>query len=95
MAILECRHVAITTETKSTYIMIESTFQFDDIGVVPGLLLLLWAVQRSSMQSRNIAGHRLGTRLVRNYILSGQRENVRAVSSSWLNTVQSNSQEPL
>jgi len=28
------------------YVMIESTLQFDDVGVVPGLLPLLWVVQR-------------------------------------------------
>ena len=35
--------------------MVESTLRFDDIGVVPGLLPLLWAVQRSHMQSGNKA----------------------------------------
>ena len=32
--------VLLNTETKSTYIMIESTLSFDDIGAVPGLLWL-------------------------------------------------------
>ena len=49
MAILVCGHIA---ETKSTYIMIDFTLRFDDVGIVPGLLLLLRAVQRSRMQSR-------------------------------------------
>jgi len=34
-------HVAIITETESTYVMIESTLRFDDVDDVPGLLLLL------------------------------------------------------
>jgi len=45
-------HVAIITETESTYIMIESTLQFDDVEDIPGLLPLLQAVQRSRMWSR-------------------------------------------
>jgi len=49
MAILVCGHIA---ETKSTYIMIDFTLRFDDVGIVPGLLLLLWVVQRSRMLSR-------------------------------------------
>jgi len=51
-----CEHVAIITETKSTYVMIEFTLQFDDVEVIPGLLPLLWAVQRSRMQSREWSG---------------------------------------
>ena len=34
------------------YIMIESTLRFDDVGVVPGFLLLLRAVQKSPMWSK-------------------------------------------
>ena len=30
-------HVAIITETKSTYVMIEFTLQFDDVEDIPGL----------------------------------------------------------
>ena len=30
-------NVAIITETKSTYVMIKSALQFDDIEVIPGL----------------------------------------------------------
>jgi len=30
-------HVAIITKTESTYVIIESTLQFDDIKVIPGL----------------------------------------------------------
>jgi len=45
-------HVAIITETESTYVMIESTLRFDDVEDVPGLLPLLRAVQRSRMRSR-------------------------------------------
>ena len=45
-------NVAIITETKSTYVMIKSTLQFDDIEVIPGLLPLLRVVQRSHMWSR-------------------------------------------
>ena len=63
MAILVRGHVAIITETKSTYVMIESTLRFDDIEVIPGLLPLLWVVQRSRMQSRNGVGDSLGMRL--------------------------------
>ena len=40
--------------------MIESTLQIDDVGVVPGLLPLLLAVQRSRMQSRKWSGRRPG-----------------------------------
>ena len=36
--------------------MIESTLQFDDLEVIPGLLPLLRAVQRSRMQSREWSG---------------------------------------
>jgi len=32
--------------------MIESTLRFDDVEDIPGLLPLLWAVQRSHMRSR-------------------------------------------
>ena len=38
----------------------KSTLQFDDIIVVPGLLLLLWMVQRSHMWSRKPSGRRPG-----------------------------------
>ena len=34
------------------YVMIESTLWFDNLGIVPGFLLLLWAIERSHMQSR-------------------------------------------
>ena len=43
--------------------MIESTLQFDDIEDIPGLLPLLWEVQRSCMRSREQSGDGLGTRL--------------------------------
>jgi len=49
-------HVAIIIKTESTYIMIESTLQFDDVEDIPGLLPLLWAVQRSRMRSRERSG---------------------------------------
>ena len=45
-----CGDVSIITETETTYIMIEFTLQFDNKGVVPGLLPLLQVVQRSLMQ---------------------------------------------
>jgi len=45
-------NVAIITETESTYVMIKSTLWFDDIEVIPGLLLLLRAVCWSHMRSR-------------------------------------------
>ena len=51
-----CGHVAIITETESTYVMIESTCRFYDIEVIPGLLPLLRAVQRSRMRSRERSG---------------------------------------
>jgi len=51
-------HVAIITETKSTYVMIESTLRFDDVEDIPGLLPLLRAVQRSHMRSREWSGRR-------------------------------------
>jgi len=53
-------HVAIITETESTYVMIKSTLRFDDVEDVPGLLSLLWAVQRSRMRSRERSGRRPG-----------------------------------
>ena len=34
-------HVAMITKTESTYVLIESTLQFDDVKDIPGLLLLL------------------------------------------------------
>jgi len=55
-----CGHVAIITETESTYVMIESTLQFDDVEDIPGLLLLLRVVQRSHMRSRERSGRRPG-----------------------------------
>jgi len=57
-----CGHIAIITETKSTYVIIESTLRFDDVEVVPGLLLLLQAVQRSHMRSREWSRRRLGNK---------------------------------
>jgi len=51
-----CGHVAI--------IMIESTLRFDDVEDIPGLLLLLWAVQRSHMQSRERSGRRPGNEAI-------------------------------
>ena len=51
-------HVAIITETESTYVMIESTLWFDDVADIPGLPLLQ-AVQRSCTQSRERSGRRL------------------------------------
>ena len=56
-----CGHVAIITETKFTYVMIESTFRFDDIEDIPGLLPLLQVVQRSRMWSRERSGRRPGS----------------------------------
>ena len=53
-------HIAIITETESTYVMIESTLRFDDIEDIPGLLLLLQAVQRSYMRSRERSGRQPG-----------------------------------
>ena len=53
-------HIAIITETESTYVMIESTLRFDDVEDVPGLLPLLRAVQRSRMRSRERSGRRPG-----------------------------------
>ena len=57
-------NVAIITETKSTYVMIKSTLQFDDIEVIPGLLPLLRVVQRSHMWSRERAGIRPGNEAI-------------------------------
>ena len=53
-------HIATITETKSTYIMIKSTLQLDDIGVVPGLFSFLQALQRSCTWSRNWSGRQPG-----------------------------------
>jgi len=39
-------------KTSPLYMVIESTLQFDNVGVVQGLLPLLRAVQRSRMWSR-------------------------------------------
>ena len=47
MAVQVRGHVAVITETESTYVMIKSTLRFDDMEDIPGLLLLLRAVQRS------------------------------------------------
>ena len=54
-------HVVIITETESTYVMIKSTLRFDDVEDVPGLLLLQ-AVQRSRMRSRERSGRRPGNK---------------------------------
>jgi len=53
-------HVAIITETVSTYVMIESTLRFDDVEDALGLLPLLRVVQRSRMWSRERSGRRPG-----------------------------------
>jgi len=53
-------HVAIITETESTYVMIESTLRFDDVEDIPGLLPLLRAVQRSRMRSKEKSRRRPG-----------------------------------
>jgi len=53
-------HVAIITETESTYVMMESTLWFDDVEVIPGLLPLFWTVQRSHMRSGEQSGRRPG-----------------------------------
>jgi len=58
-------HIAIITETESTYVMIKSTLRFDDVDDMPGLLLLLQVVQRSIMRQENGAGEGLGIRLQR------------------------------
>ena len=57
-------HVAIITETESTYVMIESTLQFDDVEDVPGLLPLLRVVQRSRMLSRERSGRQPGNEAI-------------------------------
>ena len=49
-------HVAIITETKSTYVMIKSTLWFEDVEVIPGLLPLLWVVQGHVCGQENGAG---------------------------------------
>jgi len=56
-------HVAIITETESTYVMIKSTLRFGDVEDVPGLLPLLWAVQGHVCGQENGVGDGLGTRL--------------------------------
>jgi len=40
--------------------MIESTLRFDDVEDIPGLLPLLWAVQRWRMRSRERSRRRPG-----------------------------------
>jgi len=64
-------HIAIITKTESTYmyVMIESTLQYDDVEVIPGLLPLLQAVQRSRTlcNQENRVGDSLGTRLQSSY----------------------------
>ena len=55
-------HIAIITETESTYVMIESTLRFDDVDDIPGLLLLLQVVQRSIMWSRERSRRRPGNK---------------------------------
>jgi len=52
-------HIAIITKTESTYVMIESTLRFDDVEIIPGLLLLR-VVQRSCMWSRKRSRRRPG-----------------------------------
>ena len=56
-------HVAIITETESTYVMIESTLRFDDVEVIPGLLPLLGRFKGHVCGQENGAGDGLGTRL--------------------------------
>ena len=47
-------------KTESTYVIIESTLQFDDVEVIPGLLPLLLTFQRTRMRSRERCGRRPG-----------------------------------
>jgi len=49
-------------------IMIESTLQFDDIEVVPGLPTLLWCFKGDVSGQENGAGDSLGTRLPTSFI---------------------------
>ena len=56
-------HVAIITETESTYVMIESTLRFDDVEDIPGLLRFSGRFKRHVCGQRNGAGGGLGTRL--------------------------------
>ena len=57
-----CGHVAIMTETESTYmyVMIESTLWFDDVGIVPGLL---WRFKGHVCSQQSGVGDGLGMRL--------------------------------
>jgi len=55
-------HVAIITETESTHIVNESILQ---LGVVPSLLSLLRAVERSHTYVGNRTWYGLGTKLLR------------------------------
>jgi len=57
-------HIAIITETESTYVMIESILQFDDVEDIPGLLPLLRAFQRSRMRSRERSRRRPGNEAI-------------------------------
>jgi len=57
---LWCGKEDIMTET-------ESTLRFDDVGVVPGLILLLWVVQISRRWSRKWSERGMGTRLDKIY----------------------------
>ena len=50
--------------------MIESTLRFDDVEVIPGLLPLLWVVQRSHMQSSERSGRQPGNKARIPYHLS-------------------------
>ena len=75
MAVLVRRHIAIITEPSLHYIMIESTLRFDDVEVMPGLLPLLQAVQRSRMQSRKQSVRRPGN--------EARSPTVRLVKRQW------------
>ena len=53
-------YIAIIAEAKSMYVMIESTLWFDDVRVVPGLLLVQFKGHTCGQDSG--AGDILGTR---------------------------------
>ena len=62
--------------------MIKSTLQFYDIGVVPGLLLLLWMVQRSHMWSRKPSGRQPGNEATLKPVSTGSQSSLQQLNNS-------------
>ena len=74
-------HVAIITETESTYVMIESTLQFDDVEMYQAFSCFSGRFKGHVCGQENRAGDGLGTRLVLPYVAVVKLASRRPASS--------------